>query len=197
MLSNINACEKVVLLQTDPGCTRNAWPSVYGRWRDHATLNCPHRSNRVFYIKATIMHVPHLWPFTHHRSRALSGYFVAGSNRILNVVCIWSVHVGSIYVKLLLGDIQLNMQQDRRVWLEKSSGTGNHLLPQKSNLKRFICRALTGVTSASVTKVKIIGPWEILTKFYLTNFQVHFSDWWLGHLSWKFFQMNVFGPHWW
>ena len=34
-------------------------------------------------------------------------------------------------------------------------------------------------------------------KFKLSGFQVHFSDWWLGHLSWNFFQVNVFGLHWW
>ena len=45
---------------------------------------------------------------------------------------------------------------------------------------------------------QVIGPWEILTKFQLSGFQVHFSDWWFGHLSLNLFQVNIFGPHsWW
>ena len=26
---------------------------------------------------------------------------------------------------------------------------------------------------------KLIGPWKVLTTFYVSNFQVNFSDWWL------------------
>ena len=43
----------------------------------------------------------------------------------------------------------------------------------------------------------LIGPWEILMKSYVSNFQTNFSGWWLGYFLWNYRQMNVPGPEWW
>ena len=43
----------------------------------------------------------------------------------------------------------------------------------------------------------LIGPWEIWMKFWICNFQMDFSDWWLRHLLWNCPNMIVTGLHWW
>ena len=40
----------------------------------------------------------------------------------------------------------------------------------------------------------LIGPWEILMTFLMSNFHGTFSHWWLMHLLWNCHQMNVTGP---
>ena len=49
------------------------------------------------------------------------------------------------------------------------------------------------VNSSSLTH----WPLGDFNKVLVNSFQVHFIDWWLGHLSWNSFQVDVFGPHWW
>ena len=44
---------------------------------------------------------------------------------------------------------------------------------------------------------KLIGPWEISTKFWICNFPANFSDWWLRYLLQNCTQMNATGPYWW
>ena len=43
-ICNTNTFAEPLLLQTDLGCTTKVWPTGYGRWRDYATLNCPHQN---------------------------------------------------------------------------------------------------------------------------------------------------------
>ena len=40
---------------------------------------------------------------------------------------------------------------------------------------------------------ELIGPWEICMKYYISNFQANFSDWWLRHLLWNCPQLMVTG----
>ena len=44
---------------------------------------------------------------------------------------------------------------------------------------------------------KLIWPLGDFNKFELSNFQFHFSDWWLGHLLWNSFQVKICGHYWW
>ena len=49
-----------------------------------------------------------------------------------------------------------------------------------------IPKKLHGMCAGKLAKVnngQLIGPWEIWMKIWLINFQVNFSDWWLGYLS--------------
>ena len=39
--------------------------------------------------------------------------------------------------------------------------------------------------------------WEIWMKFYMSDFEINFGDWWLSYLSWTWCQMSVTGRHWW
>ena len=90
--------------------------------RGFETPLCPMWRHCNCDITGTAMNVPRLWPFIHNGSHDLGWYFMFNtllrSIGMLNGVCILSFLVRSIYVKLLLGDMHLNMQQDCRVWPE-------------------------------------------------------------------------------
>ena len=34
-------------------------------------------------------------------------------------------------------------------------------------------------------------------KFWTSNFEANFIDWWLRYFLWNFLQVILFGPHWW
>ena len=48
-----------------------------------------------------------------------------------------------------------------------------------------------GLWRKRANKVELIGAWETWIGFYTSNFQVKFSDWWLGHLLQNSSPMNV------
>ena len=49
----------------------------------------------------------------------------------------------------------------------------------------------------SKVRLNSLAPGKFELKFYISNFQMDFSDWWLRHLLWNCPNMNVTGLHWW
>ena len=43
----------------------------------------------------------------------------------------------------------------------------------------------------------LIVAWQILMRFWMSTFQVYYSDWWLRYLRWNCSQKNVTRPYWW
>ena len=61
-----------------------------------------------------------------------------------------------------------------------------------------VCLSIGHTTvSVYILQYQLIGFFEILIKFLMSNYQANFNNWWQRLLLWNCHQMNISGPYWW